>query len=86
MQANRFLVNLSRAAFAAALTLSGAAAMAHDGTADGPLDFLRNRPDDAEEQISFEPPKRKKPAPPGAPPAVAAHRAPDKRPTTSDQK
>jgi hypothetical protein len=48
MQANRFLVNLSRAAIAAAaaVTLTGAVAMAHDGTGD-PRDFLRERPDDA---------------------------------------
>jgi hypothetical protein len=47
MQTNRFLVNVSRAAFAAALALGGAAAFAHDGTADSPLAFLRERPDDA---------------------------------------
>jgi sugar lactone lactonase YvrE len=47
MQANRFLVNLSRAAFAAALTFGGAAALAHDSSGDSPRDVLFDRPADA---------------------------------------
>jgi hypothetical protein len=46
------------------------------------LSWAANGAEDLEEEISFEPAKRKKPAGP-PPPTVTAHRPPDKRATTS---